>query len=238
MKVNPGPIPGLPNRIQDILDTQRAASGEARQVLDRYIETVNKRQGEMARDQGLTPEGRQRAMATARRTAGEKAAAELDEVRARADEAHTAVRHYLERHWPKPAAGVEAMLNRQAAWARSRSLLESRAVNARQLLDETDDIETLHALHEELPAWMRANASWAGARVNTRIIDERLAEVTGERTPAALQASIQADAERAAQEPMLRTIMGVVKGELARAAITTAAYEGQEARQRVMAGQA
>jgi hypothetical protein len=233
--VNAAPIAGLPAPVQNALDNLRDGPRQIRAVLDDYRQRVADESLQASHDTGLTSEGRERRMAAIREQAGQQAGAALDRVRASLDADHERVRRNLERNWPSPASGLEALLTRQAAWARSRSLLES-SLGPRELLAETTDIEQLHSLREELPTWLRANTGRVRGRVTTHMIDERLAEVSGEHASAALTAAQAADAERAACEPLLKAVGAEVRNLADRSAFMNAAIAAEMERQRVLAG--
>lgn len=233
MIVNPPPIPGLRPAAQSALDELRAGPEAIRAPLLHYRTTVDEQSLAMSHDPDLTEQGRANRMRQIREQAGQQAGAELETVRAALDDAHAVVRRSLERRWPSPETGVEAMLNRQAAWARSRSLLES-GVSAAALLAETTEMETLFALREELPTWGRANID-RGRPASTLTVDRRIAELTGDFATAGIEAMCQAGAARAYCEPLLKHAAAEVTGIADRNAALRAAVEANAARDRAAA---
>lgn len=232
---NPQPIPDLPIGVENALETLRAGPAAIRGPLDRYRATVAEQSLAVSHDPDLTSEGMSNRIQQIKERAGQAAAAELTAVRAGLDAALEVARKNLERRWPEPQTGVEAMLNRQAAWARSRSLLES-GFGPTNLLAETTDLETLFVLQEELPTWMRANGDRVrGRNVTEAMVNRRIAELSGEYASGALAAACQADEERMYCEPLLKHAAGEVGGLIDRSGQMTAAIAANAARQQAAA---
>lgn len=235
MIVNPEPIAGLPSTVESALETLHAGPAAIRGPLESYRATVAEQSLAASHDANLTEQGRDNRMRQIREQAGQAAAAALTAVRAQLDASHDVVRRNMEKQWPHPQGGVEAMLSRQAAWARSRSLLES-GLGAAQLLGETTDLETLFALQEELPTWLRANTDRTKGRgVTEAMVNRRIAEVSGEYASAALAAACRADEYRMYCEPLLKHAAGEVTGLIDRSAAMAAAIAANAARDRAAA---
>jgi hypothetical protein len=230
------PLPdGLPGVITTALENLRNGSTQIRQVIDTYRATVAEQVTAVSHDPNLTEQGRDARVQEIRRQAGEQAATDLQRVREALDSDHETVLQYLQRKWPAPASGVEALLSRQAAWARMRSLLEA-GMGPQNLIEETTDIESLWALREELPTWQRANAGRMNDRGgSTEMIDRRIADLTGDFASAALDAAIDSDACRAYCEPLLNHAANEVRGLVDRSAALAAAIAAEQARQKVIA---
>lgn len=233
---NPEPIPGLPIGAQSALDRLRAAPVDIRAVVDGYRETVYEQSLQVSHDTGLNEAGRAARMRQIREQAGQRAASDLAVIRPRLDEDLATVRRNLERRWPSPAAGLEALMARQASWSRSRSLLEA-GVGPAALVDELTDVEALFALREELPMWQRANGPRLQSRpVPVTVVDQRIAALSGDYASAALEGVRQAEAARAYCEPLLKHAEREVGGMIDLASTLDAAVSANIARQRSLAG--
>jgi hypothetical protein len=233
------PMPdGLPGLVTGALQDLRDGSAQIRQVLETYRSTVAEQSLAVSHDETLSSVGRDARMAEIRQQAGDRAAVDLQRVREGLDSDQATVRRNFERKWPAPEAGLEPLMRRQAAWARMRSLLEA-GMGPKNLIEETTDVESLHALREELPTWQRANAGRInGPSGSTELIDRRIADLSGDFASGALEAATEADANRAYCEPLLNhaanEVRGLVDRSLAVAVATTLAAE--QARQQVLAG--
>lgn len=225
---NPEPIPGLTSPNQSALDRLRNGPKQIRQIIHDYRQTVADRGREISHDENLSAEGRDNAMRQMRQAAGEAAADQVGQVRTSLDQDLAILRNNLEARWPQPKAGLEALLERQAGWSRMRMLLES-GLDARKLVEETDDPEELHTLRAELPAWLRANRR---PQFFAYDIDAKLAELSGERTYAALEAAALAEQARAYCEPLLTAAHRETAEMVDRAYSVNAAYLAEMERQR------
>lgn len=138
---------------------------------------------------------------------------------------------------PDPTPGVEGMLARQAAWSRAQTLL-STGMTPQQVIDETDDPETLHALADELPTVLRAKGVHLDdARAILDSVDDRLAEVTGEDAANARLAAREADVHQAGLEHLLAHARAEASGTGHRGGALAAAVAADQARARLAAGE-
>jgi predicted GIY-YIG superfamily endonuclease len=77
-----------------------------------------------------------------------------------------------------PAAGVEALLGRQAHWCRTRTLLDA-GISPEEVIAEAQDPEMLHSMIEELPIYLRSKgAQQEEAQAVVPALYERLVEIT------------------------------------------------------------
>lgn len=152
--LGPTPSQAVATHLQTLTD----AAAQLRALTIAHAARISKIRDEVSRDPNLTAEGRQNRLRERTAAACDQGRAELETLKARVSTAERLIGEAIEARWPKPLAGVEGMLARQAAWARSRSLLES-GLTVSALLAETDDMETLFALREELPTWVRTRGA-------------------------------------------------------------------------------
>lgn len=158
--VLPMPTPG--RRIHNALQTLNGIGPRLRALKVQHSAAVGKIRDEVGHDPKLTAEGRHQVLRERIAAAGERGLAELLVLKAETERAQNDIAEAIEANWPKPTPGVEGMLARQAAWARSRSLLES-GISVSALIGETDNLETLFALREELPTWVRTRGADAAS---------------------------------------------------------------------------
>lgn len=151
-----GPTPS--QTVTSSLQTLNDAAAQLRALTIQHAARIEAIRAEVSRDPDLTAEGRQNRLRERTAAACEQGRADLEGLKARVSVAERMIGEAIEARWPKPASGVEGMLGRQAAWARARSLLEA-GLSVSALLAETDDIETLFALREELPTWVRTRGA-------------------------------------------------------------------------------
>lgn len=151
-----GPTPS--QAVATHLQTLTGAAAELRALTMAHAARISAIRTEVSHDPNLTAEGRQNQLRERTAAACEQGRATLEGLKARVATAERLLGEAIEARWPKPMTGVEGMLSRQAAWARSRSLLES-GLSVSALLAETDDLETLFALREELPTWVRTRGA-------------------------------------------------------------------------------
>lgn len=103
------------------------------------------------------------------------------------DDAEAAIRTLNEavrRAAGTPATGVEAMLARQANWARARQLVNA-GVRLRSVIAEATQPEMLHAIADELPTYLRTLSPRSGDGVPVELerwqvrLDRRFADLAG-----------------------------------------------------------
>lgn len=236
---NPQPIPGLPDRVQAAIDELRAGPQAIHQLLMTYRRTVDEQSLAVSHDAHLSAEGKAARIQQIKEAAAQRAGTELEALRGSLDTAQQVARRNLERRWPSPQPGLEGLLTRQAAWARYRPLLENGTAPA-DLIAEITDVETLFALREELPLWLRANSDKLNARpLSTHVIDQRIAELVGDFASANLEGALQADAERAYCEPLLQNAaaqVGTLQNQSDLGSAMTARMNAEAARARVLDG--
>jgi hypothetical protein len=183
--------PGQLRAIRTQLDTDLQAAEAA--TRDPNLSNV----GRSTRRAELIDAARQRA-------ADAVAALQADAVAAlQADAARHAEAVHASATLPPADPGVEAMMNRDRIWQRQRTLLESGAVKVPQLIAEANDPETLHALLEELPIYVRSKGvNPANAERTALAVEARLAAVTGGDMPARYAAHAAADVVMRGLEPV------------------------------------
>lgn len=141
--------------------------------------------------------------------------AALDQLKNRVAAAQQAITVAVAAAWPKPAAGVEGLLGRQAAWQRARQLLDA-GMTASAVIGETEDTETLYALREELPTWARARgAKTAKAAQIAQRVDAQMAKVAGGTSEVDLTAKFEAAALVAGLDPLLTGAEAEIAGRAA-----------------------
>lgn len=189
---------GAPARVRAALETHRAALDAARRTTEN--------------DPELTQQGRDARMSELRGQAHEASAAVATDLRGSVEQATAAVRARAAATRPQPASGVEALMGRQIAWNRVREMLDAN-VPLDEVIGETLDPETLHALHEELPAYLRIKDIPAEGRAAVlQAVDDQLAHVGGERSYKAHTAAREADEHLALVSPLLDHVDQVAAG--------------------------
>ncbi|MEW2610244.1 hypothetical protein AB0937_08540 [Streptomyces sp. NPDC047880] len=199
--------------ISSALETLNGAAAELRSLTARHEAAVTQFRDQLANDRDLAEEGRTNRLRERTTDLSEQAMTALRGLRARVRAAEADVIRTVEAAWPEPAPGVEGMLGRQAAWARSRSLLEA-GVAVSQMIEETTDLETLFALHDELPTWVRARGgnSETVDQVRARI-EQHTARLASERGPVNLTAKYEARAAVAGLTPLLDHAETMLSGQ-------------------------
>lgn len=232
-----GPAPS--DRVATALQTLNDAGAQLRQLRIQHQANVDEIRRAVSEDPNLTAEGRQNTLRERSAAAGERARVAADSLWKDVEAALQAIADVIERNWPAPAAGVEGMLGRQAAWARARTLLDA-GMRPTQVIAETDDVETLYALDEELPTWIRARgATRENAEAIRHRIDLRVAQVassTDATSPTAevdLMAKFEAAAIVAGLEPIFRQAAAEFAGHSFPSAGQSAAVSAHYARQAI-----
>lgn len=212
-------------RVHAGLAVLTAVLPELRAIRRGYAEQISAAQREVNADPGLNATGREARLTELTEQIRAEWLPRLEAVQSGTTRAAEVVEKAVAERWPTPATGVEAMLGRQAAWARARSLLElsnrsgtdllggqSANLSIPALLRETTDVETLHALREELPTWARTRGLQADtAATITDAVDLRLAEVASNST-IDLTARLRARAEVAGITPMVQQTQAELQG--------------------------
>ncbi|MFI0134746.1 hypothetical protein [Streptomyces luteogriseus] len=213
------------------LETLNGAAAELRDLQARHQNAVAEARLNISKDRNLTEEGRANRLRETTAALGEQNLAALKALRARIEAAQNAITNVVESAWPKPAAGVEGMLGRQAAWARSRSLLEG-GIAVADVIQEATDTETLYALRDELPTWVRARGGNSEVMEQVRArIDQRIARLASDAAAVDLTAKYEARAIVAGLGPLLDHAEAVVSGQRPADTALGAAVAGRMARQ-------
>lgn len=228
-------------RVTASLQVLNDAPGRLRQLRTGYQDAVQEARRTVSHDPDLSAEGRQKQLRDRTAATGATWKAKLDELRDEIVSAESAIDTAVEASWPKPASGVEAMLTRQAAWARSRALLDTTASGSRsiagrldELISETTNVETLHALREELPTWARVQGmSTDNADTVEMVVDRQIAKVT-KGSDVDLTAKLNAKALIASLNPMLDQADAEMAGNSTPAAGMRAAIASHSARTMAM----
>jgi hypothetical protein len=158
---------------------------------------------EVSQDPNLTAEGRQARLRERSAKAGKTAQAAIRTLRDDVQRAVITITDVVSANWPKPTGGVEGLMIRQAAWARTKPLLDN-GVTASQIIAEETDTETLFVLVEELPAWARIQGANADTmRRLTEACELRIAQLEGASSEADLTALFEARVIAQALDPLL-----------------------------------
>lgn len=215
------------------LDTLRTAPAQLRQIMNDHHGQIAGIRQQVEANSDYTPEGRRNAIAAASKPIQGRTAAAVAGLADQVDAAHSALQQQSAAMLPKPAAGVEGMLGRQAAWSRAQTLLAA-GMTPRNLINETSDPDALHSLADELPTYLRAQGvDQDAAQAITGSILDRLAEVAGEPTASARLAAREADVHHAGLQPLLRQAGAEATGQAAQGTGVGAAVAAQLARQQV-----
>lgn len=219
------------------LQTLRDAPAQLRQLMNDHHAAIAPIRQQAEANPDLTPDGKRNAIKAASKPIQDSTAAAVASLGTAVDNAHGALQQQSAATLPKPAPGVEGMLGRQAAWSRSQSLL-SAGMTPRNLINETSDPEQLHALRDELPTHLRAQAiSAEDAAKVTEPITDRLAEVAGEPAASARLAAREADVHHAGMQPLLKQAAAEATGQAAQGSGIHAAVVAQQARHQVATSQ-
>lgn len=215
------------------LESLRKAPAQLRDILGQHRTTLDAGRRAIDENTDLTKDGRAKYKATLQANAGNQTWAAVAAVRQRVEAAHSALMAQADRTRPQPVAGVEGMLGRQAAWARSRSLLDA-GMAPHKLIGETTDPETLHALADELPTYLRSKGTdIATAQAIGQPIADRMAEIAGEPHRSAHLSAREAQVHMAGLTHELGNAEAVANG---RGGDIASAVAAQIARQRAARG--
>jgi hypothetical protein len=225
------PTPG--QRVHNGLQVLNGIAARLRALKIQHQAGISQIRDAVSHDPNMSAEGRQTALRERTAALGERSLAELVALKAEMKQAQNAIAAAIEAGWPKPLAGVEGMLGRQASWARSRSLLEGAGVTVTALIAETDDMEALFALQEELPTWVRSRG--ANAETVDRVLqhlDLRMGKIgtSNAQGEADLMAKFQARAIVAQLEPLLNASEAEFTGSTGYVSTLNAAVASQFAR--------
>jgi hypothetical protein len=186
-------VAGAPAHLLTAFTVLLVGSSEIRGLLANYRSDVIGAHNTANSSRNLTPEGvaaakaqaqleitsRYQQLAAAQRTRIETATRTIDTATAAA--------------MPKPTTGVEALLMRQGAWARARTLLDS-GIPATQLIGEASAADELVMLSEELPVYLRAKGADADTVANHLArVDLQYAAIVGEPASSVLRLDAVAD---------------------------------------------
>lgn len=191
----------LSQRIAAVLEILNGAGARLRALRVAHQEQLEEARNRYNNDPNLTAEGRQEALRERTQAVGVQSMRAFAAFKSEVETAHNTINTAVESAWPKPAAGVEAMLARQASWSRMRSLLEEKAVKPDQLVDETTDLEQLHALTEELPTYVRAKGLGSPEQIGYHL-DLRMAQLASGPSTVDLAARYEANSLAAALEAL------------------------------------
>jgi hypothetical protein len=214
-----GDTSAAPAGLTAALQSLQGASGEILRLEAAHRNAIADVERQAVADPNLSEEGRRATVAAAAQRTVTSDVAALDAISARITAAATTIDSAAGRAMPAPAPGVEALMQRQVAWARARSLLDS-GVPADQLIDEATDPEQLAMLREELPTWARTQGAGpdVAARLDVAIACRYAAIATNPADAAAINIDMQADGYEKALAIRLRAAAAVVGSTRAMAA--------------------
>ncbi|CAL9515140.1 hypothetical protein [Streptomyces sp. enrichment culture] len=229
--------PTLGQTLTTSLETLNRAAAELRALTTDHQAALTELRDQVASDRDLSEEGRANRLRERTTALSEQAMIRLRVLRGRVRAAEEEVTRIVEAAWPEPAPGVEGMLGRQAAWARSRSLLES-GIAVGQMIQETTDLETLFALRDELPTWVRAHGGDGKTVDQVRArIEQHTARLASEGGPVDLTAKYEARAAVAGLAPLLDHAETVLSGQRPAETGLSVAVAAQMARQEAQISQ-
>lgn len=189
-------LPAPDGYVTDAIATLRAAPKQIRAALLAHRDRLDATRRIVDQDVTLSDEGRRQRFAAEAKRSATTATAAVDQIIAQAQDAADTLTRVIDRAKPDRVGGVEGMLGRQAAWARVRELLAA-GLTMRQIIDEATDPETLHAIADELPTWLRIqtrdadNAATALDTYRLRL-DRRFAEIAPDQEAANALAALAA----------------------------------------------
>lgn len=177
--------------VHDLLIRYRAASAEARTAA-------------MA-DDSLHDEARTAAISDAVAALRQQYGAELAGIDGGVRRAVDALKAAFDRQLPKPQTGVEALLTRQAWFARAQTLLKSN-LKIRDVINTATDPEMLFALRDELPTMVASGQVdfQGGLPTGLTQINARLARLSGQPAVDAMEAADDAQEGLNVLEPVLQ----------------------------------
>lgn len=146
---------GASTAAQAALAALQGGPAEVRSLLIDYRNALAGAHSNTAANRNLTPAGMAQAMNDLRAQLQAQYQAQAQGLAARYATATRTLDAAAEAAVPDPQTGVEAMLARQAAWQRARTLLDAN-IPADQLVREATDPEELWMLHDEVPTYLRA----------------------------------------------------------------------------------
>lgn len=185
------------------LQTLRDAPAQLQQIRNQHEDALTKGRNTIDGNTDLSDSGRASGKATVQANVTASTQSAIDAVRQKVQAAHSALMGQADRTRPQPVPGVEGMLGRQAAWARARSLLDA-GMAPQKLIAETTDPETLHALADELPTYLRSKgADPQTAQGIGRPIADRMGQVAGEPHASALLNAREAEVHMAGLQQQL-----------------------------------
>jgi hypothetical protein len=217
----------------------RTAPTDVRAVLEHHRAVLLDGRTAIERDETLNDNGRDVRRAELREQTNAGTARAAAELRAAVLEAHASLTARARAKRPTPATGVEALMARQIRWNRVREMLDAD-VPLDEVIAETTDPETLHALAEELPSYLRIKGHDASAAtVIGRAVDDQLAHVAGGKALEAHIAAREAEALMGQVAPLLDqmdavgagadvggAVIGAIRAEAAAPAAALAAVQG------------
>lgn len=213
-----GDTSAAPANLTAALQTLQDASGEILKLEAAHRNAIADVERQAVDDPNLSEEGRRATVLAAAQRVVTRDTAALNAIAARIASASATIDSAADRAMPAPVAGVEALMQRQVAWSRARSLLDS-GVPADQLIDEAVDPEQLAMLREELPTWARTQG--AGPDIAARLdvaISCRYADIASPADAAAINLDLQSDPYEATLAVRLRAAAAVVGSTRAMAA--------------------
>jgi hypothetical protein len=186
-------VAGAPTRLLTALTVLFVGPAEIRGLLAAYRSEIMGSHNNATGNRNLTDEGIRatKAADAARISAHYQQLAATQ--RARINSATNTIDTATAAAMPKPTAGVEALLMRQGAWARTRSMLDA-GISPHQLISEAANADTLVMLAEELPAYLRiggADADTVTAYLSA--VDLQYASIVGEPAASVLRLDAVAD---------------------------------------------
>jgi hypothetical protein len=184
--------------------TVRDADAAVHDLLDRYRADCAEARNRIMANNAMPSDSRATAINEAVAALRQQYAAELDGIDTSVRGQVTSLQTRATGLLPTPAAGVEALLTRQAWFARIMTLLNS-GWTFRQVVDSARDPEMLHALADELPTMFDSNqvSLQGGLPTGQKMIANQLARLAGPSAVAAMAAADDAGEGLAVLEPSL-----------------------------------
>lgn len=221
------------------LDILRTAPTDVRAILEHHRTVMRDGREQIARDETLNPTGRDIRLAELREQTNAGTAQAAAELRAAVAEAHASLTARAHAKRPAPATGLEALTGRQIRWHRVKEMLDAD-VPLDEVIAETTDPETLHALAEELPSYLRIKGHDASAATAIgRAVDDQLAHAAGGKTLEAHIAAREAELLMTQVAPLLDqtdavgagaevggAVIGAIRAEASAPAAALAAAQG------------
>lgn len=194
------------------LEILRTAPTDVRAILENHRAVMRAGRDEIQRDETLNPTGREVRTRELRERVNTDTARAAAALRDAISEAQQSVAEHARAKRPAPATGLEALTGRQIRWHRVREMLDAD-VPLDEVIATTTDPETLHALAEELPSYLRIKGVNATAAADiARDVDDQLAHAVGGKTLAAHVAAREAEALAAQVGPLLDQVTAVGEG--------------------------